>query len=115
MPKDIPKTAFCTMFGLYEYLVMPFGLINESATFNCMMEQLFRPHRSYTGVFFDNIIIYSKTLEEHKQHLRVIFEVLRENKLYINQKKRNLHKPKGYSIFRSYYLTLLASVWILRN
>ena len=52
-----------------------------------MMEQLFRPHLSYSGVLFDDIIIYSKTLEEHKQHLRVIFEVLRENKLYINQKK----------------------------
>ena len=66
---------------------MPFGLTNAPATFNCMMEQLFRPHHSYTGVFFDNIIIYSKTLQEHKQHLRVVFEVLSENKLKINQKK----------------------------
>ena len=87
VPKAIPKTAFCTMFGLYKYLVMPFGLTNAPNTFNRMMEQLFRPHRSFTGVFFDDIVIYSKTLEEHKQHLRVIFEVLRENKLYINQKK----------------------------
>ena len=66
---------------------MPFGLTNAPATFNRMMEQLFRPHRTFTGVFFDNIIIYSKTLEEHKRHLRAIFKVLRENKLYINQKK----------------------------
>ena len=88
--EDIPKTAFHTMFGLYEYLVMPFGLTNAPSTFNCMMEQLFRPHRSFIGVFFDDIIIYYKTLEEHKEHLRVIFEVLRENKLYINQKKSEL-------------------------
>ena len=81
---DIPKTAFRTTSGLYEYLVMPFGLTNAPATFNHMMEQLFRPHCSYTGVFFDKIIIYSQTLEKHKEHLRVIFEVLRENKLYIN-------------------------------
>ena len=66
---------------------MPFGLTNAPATFNCMIDQLFRPHRNFIGVFFDDIIIYSKTIEEHKQHLRVIFEVLRENKLYINQKK----------------------------
>ena len=66
---------------------MPFGLTNAPATFSCMMEQLFRPHHSYTSVFFDNIIIYSNTLEEHKQNLRVIFEVLTKIKLYINQKK----------------------------
>ena len=66
---------------------MPIDLTNALATFNCMMEQLFRPHCSYIGVFFDNIIIYFKTLEEHKNHLRVIFEVLREIKLYLNKKK----------------------------
>ena len=87
MHEDIPKTAFRTTFGLYEYLVMPFGLTNAPATFNCMMEKLFRPHQSFTRVFFDNIIIYSKSIEEHKQHLKVIFQVLRDNKLYINQKK----------------------------
>ena len=85
--EDIPKTAFRTTYGLYEYLVMPFGLTNAPATFNRMMEKLFRPHQSFTGVFFDDIIIYSKSLQEHKQHLKVIFQVLRDNKLYINQKK----------------------------
>ena len=85
--EDIPKTAFGTTFGLYEYLVMPFGLTNAPATFNRMMERIFRPHRRFTGVFFDDIIIYSKFLEEHKEHLQVIFQVLRENKLFINQKK----------------------------
>ena len=87
VPEDIHKTAFRTTFGLYEYLVMPFGLTNAPATFNWMMETLFRPHRSFTGVFFDDVIIYSKSLEEHKKHLKVIFQVLRDNKLYVNQKK----------------------------
>ncbi|MCO5580468.1 hypothetical protein L7F22_034336 [Adiantum nelumboides] len=85
--EDIVKTAFRTTFGLYEYLVMPFGLTNAPATFNRMMERIFRPHRNFTGVFFDDVIIYSKTIEEHKEHLNVIFQALRDNKLYVNQKK----------------------------
>ncbi|MCO5559639.1 hypothetical protein L7F22_013240 [Adiantum nelumboides] len=100
--EDIVKTAFCTTFGLYEYFVMHFGLMNAPATFNCMMERIFRPHRNFTRVFFDDVIIYtktieehkeylkviySKTIEEHKEYLKVIFQALRDNKLYVNQKK----------------------------
>ncbi|MCO5574932.1 hypothetical protein L7F22_028727 [Adiantum nelumboides] len=85
--EDIVKTAFRTTFGLYEYLVMPFGLTNAPATFNRMMERIFPPHHNFTGVFFDDVIIYSKTIEEHKEHLKVIFQALRDNKLYVNQKK----------------------------
>ena len=87
MPEDIHKTAFRTQFGLYEYVVMPFGLTNAPATFNRLMERLFRKHRAYTGVFFDDIMIHSKNLEEHKEHLRAVFEELRANKLYVNGKK----------------------------
>ncbi|MCO5610884.1 hypothetical protein L7F22_065126 [Adiantum nelumboides] len=87
VPEDIHKTAFRTTFGLYEFLVMPFGLTNAPATFNRMMDRIFRPHRSYTGVFFHDIIVYSKTLEEHKEHLKKVFEELHRNKLFINGKK----------------------------
>ncbi|MCO5608638.1 hypothetical protein L7F22_062852 [Adiantum nelumboides] len=85
--EDKVKTAFRTTFGLYEYLVIPFGLTNAPVTFNRMMERNFRPHRNLTGVFFDDVIIYSKTIEEHKEHLKVILQALRDNKLYVNQKK----------------------------
>ena len=87
VPEDIHKTAFRTTFGLYEFLVMPFGLTNALATFNRMMDRIFRKHRAYTGVFFDDIIIYSKSLEEHKCHLKAVFQELRDNKLYVNGKK----------------------------
>ncbi|MCO5584277.1 hypothetical protein L7F22_038201 [Adiantum nelumboides] len=87
VPEDIHKTVFRTTFGLYEFLVMPFGLKNAPTTFNRMMKMIFCVHRAYTGVFFDDIIVYSKFLEEHKEHLKVVFQALQENKLYINRKK----------------------------
>ena len=66
---------------------MPFGLTNAPATLIRMMKTLFWPHRSFARVFFNDVIIYSKSLEDHKKHLQVIFQVLRNNKLYVNQKK----------------------------
>ncbi|MCO5582157.1 hypothetical protein L7F22_036047 [Adiantum nelumboides] len=66
---------------------MPFGLTNAPATFNRMMERIFRVHRAYTGVFVDDTIVYSKSLKEHKEHLKAVFQALQENKLCINRKK----------------------------
>ena len=87
VPKDIHKIAFCTQFGLNEYLVMPFGLTNAPATFNHLMDRIFQKHRSFIGVFFDDIIVHSKTLEEHKEHLAKVFKELQEHKIYVNSKK----------------------------
>ena len=87
VPEDIHKMAFRTSFRLYELLVMPFGLTNAPATFNRMMDKIFRQHRIFTGVFFDDIIVCSKTLDEHKEHLKRVFEELKAHKLFINGKK----------------------------
>ena len=59
---------FQTTFGLYEFLVMSFGLTNVLATFNRMMDKIFRPHRSFVGIFFDGMIVFSKNEEEHRDH-----------------------------------------------
>ena len=87
VPKDIHKTSFRTQFCLYDYMVMPFDLTNDPATFKRLMYRIFRKHCSFTRVFFDDIIVYSMTLEEHKEHLAKVFKELKEHKLYVNSKK----------------------------
>ncbi|MCO5554277.1 hypothetical protein L7F22_007805 [Adiantum nelumboides] len=86
-PEDVHKTALRTTFGLYEFLVIPFGLANALATFNRMMGRIFRPHINYVGTFFDDMIVFSKSEEEHRDHLTVVFNELRKNRLLINAKK----------------------------
>lgn len=81
-PIDGHKTAFRTTFGLY-FLVMPFALTNAPATLNLMMNHIFHSHRSFTGVFFDDTLVFSKSEEEHKQHLQIVFEEFRKRKLYV--------------------------------
>lgn len=74
---DIPKTAFRTHQGHYEYRVMPFGLSNEPSTFQATMNALLQPFlRKFTVVFFDDILVYSTTLDDHLHHLTLVFEAL---------------------------------------
>ncbi|KAI3751218.1 hypothetical protein L2E82_22266 [Cichorium intybus] len=81
--EDIPKTAFRTRYGHYEFVVMPFGLTNAPAAFMDLMNRVCRPMLDKSViVFIDDILIYSKTREEHENHLREILEVLRREKLY---------------------------------
>jgi hypothetical protein len=80
---DIPKTAFVTRYGSYEYTVMPFGLTNAPSYFMNMMNKVIMEFLDkFVIVFIDDILIYSKSNEEHETHLRAILEKLREHKLY---------------------------------
>lgn len=66
---------------------MPFGLTNAPATFNRMMNKIFKEHRKIVGTFFDDIIVHSKDQKEHEMHLAVVFAELRKHKLLVNGKK----------------------------
>ncbi len=83
---DIPKTAICTPFGLFEYIFMPFGLKNAAQTFQRLMDKLFR-HLPFVFVYLDDILIASKDLSEHMRHLRLVFEILQRAGLQINPAK----------------------------
>ena len=77
---DVPKTAFRTRYGHYEFLVMSFGLTNAPAAFMDLMNRVFREYLdSFVIVFIDDIIIYSKTKEENEQNLRVTLQVHRQH------------------------------------
>ncbi|GBG85291.1 hypothetical protein CBR_g39859 [Chara braunii] len=87
-PDDQYKTAFLTRYRHYEFLVMPFGLTNAPATFQRCMNDLFRPWLDrFFVVYLDDILVFSKTLEEHQGHLRQVLEKLREANFKINAKK----------------------------
>ncbi|CAJ2645706.1 unnamed protein product [Trifolium pratense] len=86
--EDIPKTAFRTRYGHYEYSVMPFGVTNAPGVFMEYMNRIFHSFLDkFVVVFIDDILVYSKSEEEHKEHLRIVLQVLKEKKLYAKLSK----------------------------
>ena len=86
--EDIPKTAFRTRYGHYEYLVMPFGVTNAPAIFMDYMNRIFHDYLDqFVVVFIDDILVYSRNKEEHEKHLRIVLHILRDRKLFAKLSK----------------------------
>jgi hypothetical protein len=85
---DIHKTAFKTYFGHFEYVVMPFGLSNAPATFQALMNDIFKDYlQKFILVFYDDILVYSNDVQEHMQHLGIALSILRQHQLAAKRSK----------------------------
>lgn len=94
-PEDVEKTAFNTKNGQFEYLVMPMGLCNAPATFQTLMNQVFYDCIDvFMVVYMDDLLIYSRTREEHMRHLQPVFSRLRSERLYVSPKKCSFLRPE---------------------
>ena len=93
--EDICKTAFRTRYGHYEFVVVPFGLINAPTPFMCLMNSVFNRYLDkFVLVFLVNILVYSKNEEEHEEHLRLTLQFLREHQLYAKLSKCDLYRDR---------------------
>jgi hypothetical protein len=93
--EDIDKTSFRKRYGHYEFTVVPFGLSNASTVFMCLMNGVFREYLDkFVIVFLDDILVYSKSKEEHEQHMRMVLQVLREHHLYAKLRKCSFYQKQ---------------------
>eukprot|EP00253_Pinus_taeda_P011685 PITA_11685 len=93
--EDIAKTAFRTRYRHYEFVVLPFGLTNAPATFMCLMNSVFHQYLDkFVLIFIDDILIYSRNMKEHEEHLRIVLQTLREHQLYGKFSKCDFYKEQ---------------------
>ena len=116
---DECKTAFRTCYGHFEYLVMPFGLTNAPATFQAYINEILRTYLDeFCVTFIDDILIYSKTMDEHVEHVRKVLTKLLENDLCVKLEKCQFHvqeieflgyilSPTGVAISKECIATIL--------
>ncbi|GKF95836.1 RNA-directed DNA polymerase, partial [Tanacetum coccineum] len=118
--QDISKTAFCTRYGHYEFLVMPFGITNAPAVFMDLMNQVFHEFLDkFVIVFIDDILVFSKSKDEkeHEEHLRTVLQILRQEKLYAKFSKCEFWFPRLFLLFHlvqvdsRFIVMLLRRVW----
>ncbi|GKB49409.1 putative reverse transcriptase domain-containing protein [Tanacetum coccineum] len=99
---DIPKTAFRTRYGHFEFTVMPFGLTNAPAVFMDLMNRVCKPYLDkFVIVFIDDILIYSKTKEDHEVHLGLVLEFLRKEKLYAKFSKSGVEQEEAFQTLKN--------------
>ncbi|GJY51874.1 putative reverse transcriptase domain-containing protein [Tanacetum coccineum] len=108
--QDVSKTAFQTRYGHYEFCVMSFGLTNALAIFMDLMNRVFHEYLDrFVIVFIDDILMYSKTREEHEDHLRIVLEILRQKKFYVKLSKCD------FWLGQVAFLGHIVSLWILQR
>lgn len=100
---DAHKTGFLTHVGHYQFRVMPFGLASAPATFQSLMQQVFKEYLyDFVVIFLDDILVYSSTKKDHDKHLRLVLEALKKNKLYAKREKCDFYMEElvylGYKI-----------------
>ncbi|XP_075775938.1 uncharacterized protein LOC142826874 [Pelodiscus sinensis] len=118
-PAAREKTAFATPFGLFQFVTMPFGLHGAAATFQRLMDEILEDHRDYATAYIDDIVVFSRTWEEHLQQLGAVLRTLQRAGLTANPKKCQFGKREvsylGYTVGRGRLKPLLDKVCAIRD
>ena len=108
--KDRYKTTFTIPFGHYEWNVMPFGLKNAPSEFQNIMNTIFTPFTNFSIFYIDDVLIFSKTIDDHWKHLDIFFKVIKHNGFVVSATKINLFKDKIRFLCHNIYRGTLSPI-----